>query len=75
MAPRKTGRAPKASPTKEDAPAMWPKESPQPHANAAASADEMEALKAIYMEDFHEVETKGAWSVSWLQRRQGLVPG
>ncbi|KAF2106787.1 kinase-like protein [Lophiotrema nucula] len=29
---------------------------------AQAQEDELEALKAIYMEDFEEVEAKGAWS-------------
>jgi hypothetical protein len=29
-----------------------------------AQQDELEVLKAIYMDDFEEVETKGAWSVS-----------
>ncbi|KKY20641.1 putative protein kinase [Diplodia seriata] len=29
---------------------------------AQAQADEIEALKAIYMEDYEDVETKGAWS-------------
>jgi len=30
---------------------------------SAAQTDEIEALKAIYMDDFEEVEAKGAWSV------------
>lgn len=30
---------------------------------AKAQEDELEVLKAIYMEDFEEVEAKGAWSV------------
>lgn len=29
---------------------------------AQAQADEIEALKAIYMDDYEDVETKGAWS-------------
>ena len=33
---------------------------------ALAQEDELEVLKAIYMEDFEEVEAKGAWSVSIL---------
>lgn len=32
-------------------------------AYAKAQEDELEVLKAIYMEDFQEVEAKGAWSV------------
>ena len=31
--------------------------------NAQAQEDELEVLKAIYMEDFAETEAKGAWSV------------
>jgi hypothetical protein len=34
--------------------------------NAQAQEDEREVLKAIYMEDFQEVEAKGAWSVRLL---------
>lgn len=30
---------------------------------AQAQEDELEVLKAIYMDDFEEVEAKGAWSV------------
>jgi translation initiation factor 2-alpha kinase 4 len=32
-------------------------------AYAQAQEDELEVLKAIYMDDFKEVEAKGAWSV------------
>jgi translation initiation factor 2-alpha kinase 4 len=30
---------------------------------AQVQEDELEVLKAIYMDDFNEVEAKGAWSV------------
>lgn len=30
---------------------------------AQAQEDELEVLKAIYMDDFEEVEAKGAWHV------------
>jgi translation initiation factor 2-alpha kinase 4 len=30
---------------------------------AEVQGDELEALRAIYMDDFEEVEAKGAWSV------------
>lgn len=37
---------------------------PPADTNSAAQEDEIEALKAIYMDDFEEVEAKGAWHVS-----------
>lgn len=33
---------------------------------AQAQEDELEVLKAIYMDDFEEVEAKGAWHVCFL---------
>ena len=36
-----------------------------PFGYAQAQEDEVEVLKAIYMDDYEEVEVKNAWSVSW----------
>jgi len=35
---------------------------------ARAQEDEREVLRAIFMEDFEEIEAKGAWSVSIILR-------
>ncbi|KAL1626626.1 eukaryotic translation initiation factor 2-alpha kinase [Diplodia seriata] len=59
--PTKTHGNPAAKGQQPDEPAT-----PGPQAATAnyaqAQADEIEALKAIYMEDYEDVETKGAWS-------------
>ena len=39
-----------------------------------AQDDEIEVLKAIYMDDYEEVEVKSAWSVSLSERYRSLIP-
>lgn len=49
---------------KESAPERPPLVSQPSDALEAAQEDEREVLKAIFMEDYEEVEATGAWSVS-----------
>jgi translation initiation factor 2-alpha kinase 4 len=50
-------------PAKENRPGRSPTVSQPADIYAKAQDDEREVLKAIYMEDFEEVEATGAWSV------------
>lgn len=79
MAPKQTparkknapnGSTPQSTPAamgkpaaKENQPGGPPLVSPPTEGYAKAQEDELEVLKAIYMDDFEEVEAKGAWSV------------
>lgn len=61
MAGKKNKAAAKSAkpPDKQDEPTVSPTGASE---YAQAQADEIEALKAIYMDDYEEVETKGAWN-------------
>lgn len=50
-------------PTEENQPGGLPVASQPSDALAKAQEDEREVLKAIFMDDYEEIEAKGAWSV------------
>lgn len=56
--------APAKASAKENMPNKPFSPAPVNEGNEQAQEDEIEVLKAIYMEDFEEIESKGAWSVS-----------
>jgi translation initiation factor 2-alpha kinase 4 len=60
----KNGASPATSPTKEMLPVRFPTVSQPTETYEKAQEDEREVLKAIFMEDYEELEATGAWSVS-----------
>ncbi|ORY09929.1 kinase-like protein [Clohesyomyces aquaticus] len=61
-APDTMGKPPAKSPAKENKPGKLPPPFDPGDTHEKAQEDEVEVLKAIFMEDFEEVEAKGAWS-------------
>lgn len=51
-------------------PALLPTPTEGYEGYAQVQEDELEVLKAIYMDDFEEVEAKGAWSVRSVSSKQ-----
>ncbi|KAF2474345.1 kinase-like protein [Lindgomyces ingoldianus] len=56
------GKSPAKSLAKENKPGKQPALSQHVDNNEQAQEDEVEVLKAVFMEDFEEVEVRGAWS-------------
>jgi translation initiation factor 2-alpha kinase 4 len=59
--PPGAGKPAKQDQSRESPMALQPSE-----ALARVQEDEREVLKAIYMDDYEEIEAKGAWSVRYL---------